>query len=96
MKKIIISIFSSLILLLFIPNTYSYELSRTDIVAMNKIISKIEKNANILWFYYRDLVIAEKEVTLRELSSDSKDYFIINELIKKLKQIKFDTFSKNH
>lgn len=96
MKKIIISIFSSLILLLFIPNTYSYELSRTDIVAMNKIISKIEKNANILWFYYRDLVIAEKEVDLRSLSSDSKEYLIINELIKKLKQIKFSTFSKNH
>lgn len=94
MKKIIISIFSSLVLLLSIPNTYSYELSRTDIVAINKIVSKIERNANILWIYYRDIVIAENEVALRKLSNDSNDYFIIVELIKKLKQIKFFNLEK--
>lgn len=93
MKKIIISI---LWIIFIINSTYSFELERKEVVNINKTVSKIEKNANILWFYYRDLVIAEKEVDLRKLKNDSKEYLIISELVKKLKQIKFATFSKNH
>ncbi|MDD3144555.1 MAG: hypothetical protein PHV23_00425 [Candidatus Gracilibacteria bacterium] len=94
MKKIIISIFSSLVLLLSIQNTYAYDLSRNDIVTINKIVSKIEKNANILGIYYRDIVIAEYEVSLRKLANDSNSYFIMKQLIIKLKQIKFFDLAK--
>lgn len=94
MKKIIISIV--LILLLKINNTYSYELSRSDKVNINKIVGKIEKNANTLWINYKDIVINEKIAEISKLNSESKDYVILLELIKKIKQIKFFEYAKNN
>ncbi|MDD2907227.1 MAG: hypothetical protein PHH98_01165 [Candidatus Gracilibacteria bacterium] len=94
MKKIIISIV--LILLLKINNTYSYELSRSDKVNINKIVGKIEKNANTLGINYKDIVINEKIAEISKLNSESKDYVILLELIKKIKQIKFFEYAKNN
>lgn len=93
MRKIIISLLS---IIFIINNAYSFELERKEIVNINKTVSKIEKNANILWFYFRDIVISENEVILRNLIKDTKSYFLVEELNKRIKQINFFDFSKNH
>lgn len=93
MKKIIISL---LFIFSTVNLTFWFELERKEIVEINKTIRKIEKTANVLWFYYRDLVIAENEVILRNIVKDTKSYFLIEELNKRIKQIKFFDFAKNH